>query len=112
MLTEAEKNWLRRREGYLKYYCQHCQFFKPYDTPHVNPGWCQGDCWCCPVAGKDIQYAFQDAAEFEARVAVLLTDRDDTYIPPCHIVCSGYHNCRECRLMYARLAIEAEMEEQ
>lgn len=68
-LSEKEKDWLERREKYLKLYCQHCQFFEPYDTPHVNPGWCSGDCWCCPVVGKDILYSFQDAAEFNARVA-------------------------------------------
>ena len=56
------------------------------------------------------EYNFEDAAEFEARVAVLLTDRDDTYIPPCHIVCHHKRKCRACRLMYARLAAEAEME--
>lgn len=110
MLTEKEKEWLERREVYFKYYCRHCQFFKPYDAPHVIPGYCQGDSWCCPVNSKDILYSMQEAAEFEARVAVLLTDRDDTYIPPCHIVCSHYRNCRECRLMYARIAAEAEME--
>ena len=74
-LSEAEREWLERREEYLRFYCRHCQFFKPYNTPHVNPGWCQGDCWCCPVAGKDIQYSFQDAAEFEARVAERLAER-------------------------------------
>lgn len=109
-LSEKEKDWLERREKYLKLYCQHCWFFEPYDTPHVNPGWCSGDCWCCPVEGKDILYSFQDAAEFEARVAVLLTDRDAPYVPPCHIVCNHRRKCRACRLMYARLAVEAEMD--
>lgn len=110
MLTEAEKNWMRRREGYLKHYCRHCQFFKPYDAPHVIPGYCQGDSWCCPVNGKDIIYSMQDAAEFEARVALLLTGRDAPYMPPCHIVCNHRRKCRACRLMYARLVVEAEMD--
>lgn len=111
-LSEAEREWLERREEYLRFYCQHCQFFKPYDTPHVNPGWCQGDCWCCPVVGKDIQYSFRDAAEFEARVALKLTDYDVSYKPLClYYGCNYMGNCRECRLMHARLAVEAEMEE-
>ncbi len=110
MLTEAEKNWMRRREGYLKHYCRHCQFFKPYDAPHVIPGYCQGDSWCCPVNGKDIIYSMQDAAEFEARVALELTDYDASYRPSCPDNCRSIRNCRECHLMYARLAVKAEMD--
>ena len=109
-LSEKEKDWLERREKYLKLYCQHCQFFEPYDTPHVNPGWCSGDCWCCPVVGKDILYSFQDAAEFEARVALELTDFDASYLPPCPDNCRSRRGCRECQLMHARLAVEAALE--
>lgn len=115
MLTEAEKNWMRRREGYLKHYCRHCQFFKPYDAPHVIPGYCQGDSWCCPVVGKDILYSFQDAAEFEARVAEKLV-RNICY--NCSDEPEGCPSAFEyprrigerCRLMHARLAVEAEMD--
>lgn len=130
MLTEAEKNWMRRREGYLKHYCRHCQFFKPYDAPHVIPGYCQGDSWCCPVNGKDIIYSMQDAAEFEARVAEKLAKpRKElrpkgcswyettegghlvrkTACPPHHDIdkCAGFATCS---LYHARLAAEAEME--
>lgn len=132
-LSEKEKGWLERREKYLKLYCQHCQFFEPYDTPHVNPGWCSGDCWCCPVVGKDILYSFQDAAEFESRVAAnLAIDRANgkhlrpkgcswyetakdgqrirkTACPPHHDIdkCAGFATCS---LYHARLAAEAEMD--
>lgn len=130
MLTEAEKNWMRRREGYLKHYCRHCQFFKPYDAPHVIPGYCQGDSWCCPVNGKDIIYSMQDAAEFEARVAEKLAKpRKELRPKGCswyetteggHLVrktaCPPHHdidNCpgvAMCSLYHARLAAEAEMD--
>lgn len=132
-LSEKEKDWLERREKYLKLYCQHCQFFEPYDTPHVNPGWCSGDCWCCPVVGKDILYSFQDAAEFEARVAAnLAIDRANgkhlrlkgcswykitknrhlvrkTACPPHHDIdnCPGL---AMCSIYHARIAAEAEMD--
>ena len=130
MLTEAEKNWMRRREGYLKHYCRHCQFFKPYDAPHVIPGYCQGDSWCCPVNGKDIIYSMQDSAEFEARVAEKLAKpRKELRPKGCswyetteggHLVrktaCPPHHdidNCpgvAMCSLYHARLAVEAEMD--
>ena len=129
-LSEKEKDWLERREKYLKLYCQHCQFFEPYDTPHVNPGWCSGDCWCCPVVGKDILYSFQDAAEFEARVAEKLAKpRKELRPKGCswyeknadgHLVrktaCPPNHdidNCpgvATCAIYHARLAAEAEMD--
>lgn len=109
MLTEAEKNWMRRREGYLKHYCRHCQFFKPYDAPHVIPGYCQGDSWCCPVNGKDIIYSMQDAAEFEARVQKwLMYQYEKAY--QCKEVSDGFLPDRGTMLMFARLAVEAEMD--
>lgn len=52
----------------------------------------------------------QDAAEFEARVALELTDYDASYRPSCPDNCRSIRNCRECHLMYARLAAEAEMD--
>lgn len=108
-LSEKEKDWLERREKYLKLYCQHCQFFEPYDTPHVNPGWCSGDCWCCPVVGKDILYSFQDAAEFEARVQKwLMYQYEKAY--QCKEVSGGFLPDRGTMLMFARLAAEDEMD--
>lgn len=116
-LSEKEKDWLERREKYPKLYCQHCQFFEPYDTPHVNPGWCSGDCWCCPVVGKDILYSFQDAAEFEALVAVKLAQNEYIFIP-CYLSGTKWDDCphkdwdcNQCRIKYARLAVEQEMDD-
>lgn len=129
-LSEAEKDWLERREVYFKYYCRHCQFFKPYDAPHVIPGYCQGYSWCCPVNAKDFLSSMQDAAEFEARVAERLAKpRKELRPKGCswyetteggHLVrktaCPPHHdidNCpgvAMCSIYHARLAAEAEME--
>ncbi len=111
-LSEQEREWLERR----KILCNRC----------VKAAWCRtGEkhgynterCrfWELKVPNQSIllgslEEDFRDAAEFEARVAVLLTDLDAPYVPPCHIVCNHRHKCRACRLMYARLAVEAEMD--
>ncbi len=91
------------KKKYGSVYCPYCDQFIAERDEYI--GHCYDDLYC-PLT----DYVLPDVVEFEARVAVLLTDRDDTYIPPCHIVCSHYRNCRECRMMYARLAVEAEME--
>lgn len=129
-LSEAEEKWLERREVYFKYYCRHCQFFKPYDAPHVIPGYCQGYSWCCPVNAKDFPSSMQDAAEFEARVAEKLAKpRKElspkgcswyetteggllvrkTACPPHHDIdkCAGFATCS---LYHARIAAEADMD--
>lgn len=109
-LSEKEKDWLERREVYFKYYCRHCQFFKPYDAPHVIPGYCQGYSWCCPVNAKDFLSSMQDAAEFEARVQKwLMYQYEKAY--QCKEVSDGFLPGRGTMLMYARIAAEAEMEE-
>ena len=109
-LNEQEREWLERR----KVLCNHCELIKrTLCGGGKNKTSCQlwEDYHCNnPVKRYKAFQDMQDAAEFEARVAVLLTDRDDTYIPPCHIVCNHRRKCRACRLMYARLAIEAEMD--
>lgn len=87
-LSEAEEKWLEDRDV--------IQF-------------ATGE-YLCGLYPEMLVDDFRDAAEFEARVAVLLTDRDAPYVPPCHIVCNHRRKCRACRLMYARLAAEAEME--
>lgn len=116
-LSEAEKDWLERREVYFKYYCRHCQFFKPYDAPHVIPGYCQGDSRCCPVNGKDILCSMQEAAEFEARVAQRLVQNISW---PCYAgLCPGgkdmdWQICPKeewCHMKYARIAVEQEMDD-
>ena len=106
-LSEKEKDWLERRAAnemaFDAFFCPHCEQFNVERDPYL--GHCDDDSRC-PLTEHD----FRDAAELEARVAVLLTDRDAPYMPPCHIVCNHRRKCRACRLMYARLAVEAEME--
>lgn len=56
---------------------------------------------------------YKDAAEFEARVARELTNPTGDYMPLCIPDDCDFHdrhNCRECRLMHARFAVEAEMD--
>lgn len=110
-LSEQEREWLERRKILCNrcvkaawcrtgekhgYNTERCRFWELKAPNHRSTG--------------NLDEDFQDAAEFEARVAVLLTDRDAPYVPPCHIVCNHRRKCRACRLMYARLAVEAEMD--
>lgn len=113
-LNKQELEWLERRKN-LCNRCVKAAWCRTGEKHGYNTERCRF--WELKVPNQSILLGalaedFHDAAEFEARVAVLLTDRDDTYIPPCHIACHHKRKCRECRLMYARLAIEAEMEEQ
>lgn len=106
-LTEQEREWLERRKNI----CARCST-SYRGRPYFCGRWRYGKCIDFdPKSCIDENVDFEDAAEFEARVAVLLTDRDAPYVPPCHIVCDHRRKCRACRLMYARLAVEAEMEE-
>ena len=110
MLTEAEKKWLEERERtelthglYSCAHCWHCTIER--DLYH---GYC--------TASEDyclIEPDFRDAAEFEARVAAKLA-YFDIYRP-----CADDGRCIElpmpcqsCRIKHARLAVEAEMEQE
>lgn len=58
---------------------------------------------------------FIQAIEFEARVERELTEPNGDYMPFCMPEDCDFHergNCRACRLKYARLAVEAEMDAQ
>lgn len=103
----SEKEWLRRRTAnemaFDAFFCPHCSQFNAERDPYL--GHCDDDTHC-PLTKQD----FQDAAEFEARVALELTDFDASYQPPCPDNCRSRRNCRECQLMHARLAVEAEMD--
>lgn len=106
MLNAQEKEWLERRKNL----CERC-FYGEDGRPNFCGRWRDGKCIDFdPESCLSENVDYKDAAEFEARVAVLLTDRDAPYVPPCHIVCDHRRKCRACRLMYARLAVEAEME--
>lgn len=109
-LSEAEKDWLERR----KILCTHCDLIsREICKGEKNKTSCQlwEDYHCNnPVKGYKAFQDMQDAAEFEARVALELTDFDASYLPPCPDNCRSRRGCRECQLMYARLAVEAEMD--
>lgn len=106
-LSEKEKDWLERRAAnemaFDAFFCPHCEQFNVERDPYL--GHCDDDSRC-PLTEHD----FRDAAEFEARVALELTDYDASYRPSCPDNCRSIRNCRECHLMYARLAVEAEMD--
>ncbi len=109
-LSEAEEKWLERR----KILCTHCDLIsREICKGEKNKTSCQlwKDYHCNnPVKGYKAFQDMQDAAEFEARVALELTDYDASYRPSCPDNCRSIRNCRECHLMYARLAAEAEMD--
>ena len=124
-LSEAEKEWLERRKKnekeYGSVYCPCCEQFNPEWDLYL--GYCN-DSTDCALTEHD----FREAAEFEARVAVLLAKprkelrpscswyekNDDGYIrktacPPHHDIdnCPGFATCA---IYLARLAAEAEMD--
>lgn len=126
----SEEKWLGRRAAnemaFDAFFCPHCEQFNVERDPYL--GHCDDDTHC-PLANQD----FQDAAEFEARVAAnLAIDRATgkhlrpkgcswyeknadghlvrkTACPPHHDIdkCAGFATCS---LYHARLAVEAEMD--
>lgn len=113
MLTDKDKEWLEKRERVLVanglYSCAHCAQYS--DIYSVWTGYCAAiePFECC------IRADFRDAAEFEARVAAKLAQ--NTQAVPCieHGCPHGMPLiwlCVSCRLKYARLAVEAEMEQE
>lgn len=110
MLTEKEKEWLERRKRHEKeygsVYCPYCDQFIAERDEYI--GNCYDDLYC-PLT----DHFLPDVAEFEARVACELTNPTGDYMPLCIPDDCDFHdkhNCRECRLMYARIAVEAEMD--
>lgn len=123
----SEEKWLGRRAAnemaFDAFFCPHCSQFNVERDPYL--GHCDDDTHC-PLANQD----FRDAAEFEARVAVLLAKpRKELRPKGCswyeknadgHLVrktaCPPHHdidNCpgvAMCSLYHARLAVEAEMD--
>lgn len=111
-LSENEKEWLERRKN-LCNRCIKAAWCRTGEKHGYNTERCRF--WELKVPNQSIllgslEEDFRDAAEFEARVALELTDFDASYLPPCPDNCHSRRGCRECQLMYARLAVEAEME--
>lgn len=123
----SEEKWLGRRAAnemaFDAFFCPHCEQFNVERDPYL--GHCDDDTHC-PLANQD----FQDAAEFEARVAEKLAKpRKElrpkgcswyettegghlvrkTACPPHHDIdkCAGFATCS---LYHARLAAEAEID--
>lgn len=112
-LSEKEKEWLERRAAnemaFDAFFCPHCSQFNVERDPYL--GHCDDDTHC-PLANQD----FQDAAEFEARVAQRLVQNISW---PCYAgLCPGgkdmdWQICPKeewCHMKYARIAAEAEMD--
>lgn len=123
----SEEKWLGRRAAnemaFDAFFCPHCSQFNVERDPYL--GHCDDDTHC-PLANQD----FRDAAEFEARVAVLLAKpRKELRPKGCswyeknadeHLVrktaCPPHHdidNCpgvATCAIYHARLAAEAEID--
>ena len=118
MLTESEKRWLRGRELSPRPYCASC----------INAKICaktRKQCWC-PTDGIDRYDAhiLQDALNFCERVAAKLANihfgTEDCPYCGNHINVNEYcgecktastdKRCLACRIKYARLKVEEEMD--
>ena len=105
-LSEKEKDWLERRAAnemaFDAFFCPHCEQFNVERDPYL--GHCDDDSRC-PLTEHD----FRDAAEFEARVQKwLMYQYEKAY--QCKEVSDGFLPDRGTMLMFARLAVEAEMD--
>ena len=116
MFDKGTNEWLKKREiiknrnGF--YFCGHCQNYNPSHYDQYT-GYCACDYIECPLVTD-----YRDASEFEARVARkqkikrAFTDIEGacTINPHCPDGCPDML-CTECRLKYARLKAEEEMED-
>ena len=105
-LSEKEKDWLERRAAnemaFDAFFCPHCEQFNVERDPYL--GHCDDDSRC-PLTEHD----FRDAAEFEARVQKwLMYQYEKAY--QCKEVSDGFLPDRGTMLMFARIAVEAEMD--
>ena len=105
MLTEKEKEWMERRKKnekeYGSVYCPYCeQFNQEWD---LYLGYCNNSI-DCPLTEHD----YRDVAAFEARVAENLCKIDGRCLwSSCK---DNMQGCTFCRLYYARIAAEKEMD--
>ena len=117
MLTESEKQWLERREEMPGYFCLWCPLWD-------NEADCDGRSPhpFCPIFQR--RERLLDAAEFSERVAAKLANihfgTEDCQYCSNHINVNEYcgecktassdKRCLACRLKYARLKVEEEMD--
>ena len=128
MLTESEKRWLQLRKLYAgvnrhSYYsCMHCSEYNMGRWPWYNYP-CNRACLYagCPFIDIGSSAALSDyveAVEFESRVACKLLEMPEHRSPcsygearMCTIECASiWLDCKDCRLKWARLAVEEEMD--
>lgn len=113
-LSEKEKDWLERRKNNEKEYgsvfCPYCEQFIAERDEYI--GHCYDDLYC-PLT----DHFLPDVVEFEARVAEKLARNICIYCPDalarksCPSALEYPRRTGErCRLMFARLAAEAEMD--
>lgn len=117
MLTEAEKKWLEERAVES---CETCrepdELFCSLCSRDPRPKSLSADFFS--MSGCAMTTNWQDAAEFEARVALSLTSDMPYAFGFCQLCKYNSHGCRklrmplrQCILKHARLAVEAEMEQ-
>ena len=114
MLTEAEKKWLEERRAGL---CVRCAAYD--DCPMIKSADFRVET-CYRFRHEDYTIEkgnFEDAAEFEARVAARMTGLKAEELPCypnflCPFSAKHIGSCKACYLKYARLAVESEMEQE
>ena len=87
MLTEAEKEWLKRREETLQelgsYYCPHCEYYK--EEWDAWTGHCQ-KVHCRKLEERDISRSvLWDALKFEAKLNELRSKSEEIDLPCSHL---------------------------
>ena len=116
MLTEKEREWPERR----KVLCTHCDLIaRGLCQVHSKTSCSHWDRFHCnnPVKRYKAFQDMQDAAKFEALVAVKLAQNEYMFIP-CYLSGTKWDDCphedwdcNQCRIKYARLAVEQEMDD-
>lgn len=115
-LTEQEKAWLET----LKNLCGRCGK-RDYCRTGKRHGFNTESCRHWELTAPNVpswgsyRDDYKDAARFEALVARELTNPAGDYMPICTPEDCDFHarhNCRECRLMHARIAVESYMEQE
>lgn len=105
MLTKREKKWLEERSNK----CLRCLYYSGAVTIEGICFWCSDKKKFVPKI-YSIEPFYRDAAEFEAQVQrALMYQYEKAY--HCKEVSGSFMPDRDTMLMYARLAVEEEMDE-
>ena len=115
-LTEQEREWLERRKN-LCGRCGRRKYCRTGNRHGFNTEICRHWELTAPNVSRWGSYRndYEDAARFDALVSRELTNPVGEYMPLCTPEDCDFrkrHNCRECRLMHARIAVESEMEKE